>query len=78
MATIEGMARKKPKAGRAPHYTLNTRLSTKIGEAMEAFIAAQEIRPDKRDLVEVALRRFLAARGFDPDRPESWPRQADA
>ncbi len=55
--------------GRKPAYTIHVRIQESIGDAMDAFAAAQDFPPTTTAVVEHALKRYLSEQGFWP-----WPR----
>lgn len=75
--TMPDMATKKkkpgrPATGRKPAYVISSRISPKVGAALDAYIAASRPRPTQTSVLETALERFLEGAGFWPpgdDRP---------
>lgn len=71
------MAERKPKReSRAPEVTgkpanISYRPSREVAAAMRDYRARAEVPPDKSKVIEIAMREFFRARGYDmPERPE--------
>lgn len=71
------MAERKPKReNRTPENAgkpanVSYRPSREVAAALKEYRARAEVPPDKSKIIEIAMREFFRARGYDmPERPE--------
>ncbi len=49
---------------RKKRYQIHTAIEPEYGESLDAYRAAQRYKPNLKDVIQDALRLFLAAEGF--------------
>lgn len=58
------MAERKKKPGDAKRTQVSVHMTPELLAALDRFIAAQEVRPERPAVCRTALEQFLAAKGF--------------